>query len=96
MTLYEKLIYENEEKGYQYKLVVSEFREKEYLHIRKYFLNYEGEFIPSKEGSSIECTISNTYALLDGLLEIVSSSEGLDALNQHLNTKIIDLKNQSQ
>lgn len=95
MALYEKVIYENEEKGYQYRLVVSEFREKEYIHLRKYFLTYEGEYLPSKEGSSIECSIANTYALLDGLLEVVSKSEGLDAVSEHLNIKINDLKTQT-
>ena len=46
MDLYEKLIFENEEKGFQYKLTVSEFREVQYLHVRKYFLSYEGEYVP--------------------------------------------------
>lgn len=95
MTLYEKIIYENLDKGYQYRLAVTEFREKEYLHLRKYFLSYEGEFIPSKEGSSIECSINNTYAILDGLLEIVSNSEGLDVLLEHLSSKINDLKSRT-
>ena len=46
--LYEKLIYTNEDKFFQVRLVVSEFRDSIYLHIRKYFLSFEGEYIPSK------------------------------------------------
>lgn len=93
MELYEKLIYENLEKGFQYRLTVSEFREVEYIHIRKYFLSYEGEWIPTKEGASVPASIQNVYQLLDGLLEICSKAEGVDAIVEHLSTKISDLKN---
>ena len=90
--LYEKVIHENEAKGFQLRLVVNEFREKEYLHLRKYFQNFEGEWVPTKEGAAMEATISNIYALLDGLLEIVSTSEGIDGMQQHFENKISDLK----
>lgn len=91
--MYEKTIFENLEKGFQYRLTVSEFRDVEYLHLRKYFLNYEGEWVPSKEGASIPATISNTFALLDGLIEICSLSEGVDSITTYFSNKIIDLKN---
>ena len=89
---YERVIYENEPKAYQLKLVVNEFRGKQYVHIRKYFLSYEGEYVPSKEGVSMEASISNIYALLDGLLEIVSKEEAIEAINTYFSDKIIDLK----
>ena len=92
--LYEKLIYENEEKGFQYKLTITEFRDVQYLHVRKYFLSYEGEWLPTKEGASIPATIQNTYALLDGLMEICSNEESIDSMVDHFEKKIIDLKNQ--
>lgn len=90
--LYEKLIFENEDKGFQYRLTVSEFREVQYLHLRKYFLSYEGEWLPTKEGASIPATIQNTYALLDGLIEICSKEESVDSINTHFTSKINDLK----
>lgn len=96
MDKYEKLIYENMDKGYQYRLTVSEFRDQEYLHVRKYFLSYEGEWIPSKEGAALACTIQNTWALLDGLLDVVSKAEGNDGLLAHLESKILELKSVSQ
>ena len=89
---YERVIYENKPKAYQLKLVVNEFRGKQYVHIRKYFLSYEGEYVPSKEGVSMEASISNIYALLDGLLEIVSKEEAIEAINTYFSDKIIDLK----
>ena len=73
---YEKLIYENQDKFYQLFLTVSEFRDKYYVNVRKYFQSYEGDFVPSKEGISMEASINNISSLLEGLLDIVSQEEG--------------------
>lgn len=88
---YEKLIYENEPKGYQLKLVVNEFRGVQYVHLRKYFLSYEGEFIPSREGVSMEASIHNILSLLDGLIEICSKEESEEAILVYFGEKISDL-----
>lgn len=85
---YEKLIYENEAKGYQLKLVVNEFRGIQYVHLRKHFLSYEGEYIPSKEGISMEASMDNILSLLDGLMEIVSYEEAKDTVFKHFNEKL--------
>ena len=89
--MYEKIIFENEEKGFQYRLTVSEFRGVEYLHVRKYFLSYEGEYVPTKEGATIPATLQNTFALLDGLIELCSLTEGIDSITEHFSNKIADL-----
>jgi hypothetical protein len=89
--LYEKTIYENEAKAYQLRLVCSEFRGEQYIHIRKYFLSYEGDYLPSKEGVSMLASMSNIYSLLDGLLEIVSKEEAIEAISTYFSDKIIDL-----
>ena len=90
--LYEKIIFENEEKGFQLRLVLNEFRDKYYIHLRKYFLSFDDGYIPTKEGASMEASIQNIYALLDGLLELVSSAEGIDGIEEHFKSKILDLK----
>lgn len=90
--LYEKLIYENPDKGYQYRLVVSEFREVQYLHLRKYFQTYEGDFVPSKEGATIPVTIDNVFALLDALVEITAAEESSGVIIKYFGDKITDLK----
>lgn len=89
---YEKTIYENLEKGYQLRLVVNEFRGVQYLHIRKYFLSYEGAWTPSKEGVSMAASLQNVFALLDGMIEISSKSESLDSITTHFEDKISQLK----
>ena len=89
--LYEKLIYENEIKGYQLKLVVNEFKGIQYIHIRQYFLSYEGDFIASKEGISMEASISNITALLNGLIEICSKEESKEAIHNYFSGKLLEL-----
>ena len=87
---YEKTIYENSEKFYQLKLTLSEFRDKYYLNIRKYFQSYEGDFVPSREGVSMEASVENIYALLDGLFDIVSRGEAREIVEYYA-TKFSDL-----
>lgn len=79
---YEKLIYENLDKFYQLRLTVSEFRDKYYVNVRKYFQSYEGDFVPSKEGISMEASINNISSLLEGLLEIVSQEEAKETITK--------------
>jgi hypothetical protein len=92
---YEKIIYENLDKGYQLRLVVNTFREVQYVHIRKYFLSYDEGYVPSKEGISMAASISNIFALLDGLIEICSVEESIDSITKHFSDKIADLKKES-
>ena len=93
-VLYEKIISENLEKGSQLRLVVNVFREVEYLHLRKYFLSYEGEWVPAKEGASMPATIASIYSLLDGLIEICAAEESVDAVNRHFLERLETLKNE--
>ena len=80
---YEKLIYENLDKFYQLKLTVSEFREKYYFNLRKYFQSYEGDFVPSREGVSMEASLDNIYALMDGIFEVLSKAEGEEIIRHY-------------
>jgi hypothetical protein len=89
--VYEKIIFENEAKGFQLRLVVNTFRDVQYLHIRKYFLSFDEGYIPSKEGISFPYDIQSTYQLLDGLMDIVSHEENIDAVKKHFTDKILDL-----
>lgn len=89
--LYEKLIYENFDKFYQLRLTISEFRDKQYVNIRKYFLSYEGEYIASKEGVSMEASISNIHSLLEGLIEICSVEESKELMTKYFGERISNL-----
>jgi len=80
---YSKVIEENMEKGFQVRLVINDFRDVVYFQLRKYFLSYEGEWVPSREGVSIPASTENIYAILDGLFEICSKAEGEDIIRHY-------------
>lgn len=48
--MYEKIISENDTGTEQIKLTINTFRDIEYLHLRKYYLDFDGDFKPSKDG----------------------------------------------
>jgi hypothetical protein len=89
--LYEKLIEENMDKGFQVKLVVNDFRETTYIQLRKYFLSYEGDWVASREGVSIPASLENIYSLLDGLLDICAKAEG-EEIVRHYALKVLSGK----
>ncbi len=86
--LYEKLI--SEKPDYQVKLVVSVFRDVTYLSLRKYFLSFDEGFVPSKEGISMEFQIDSSFALLDGMIDLVSQAEGIEAVKLHLENRRLE------
>ena len=42
--IYEKIVSENETGTEQVRLTINEFRGVEYIHLRKYYLDFEGDF----------------------------------------------------
>lgn len=74
-VVYEKLIYQDDEKAMQYRLTVSVFRGQYYLNIRKYFLSFEDGYLPTKEGATIPLSISAVYNLFSGLYDIMAEAE---------------------
>lgn len=76
------------EKGFQVRLVVNEFRDVQYIQLRKYFLTYEGDWQASREGISIPASIENIYGILDGMLDICARAEGEDII-RHYADKIL-------
>lgn len=81
--LYSKIIDENMDKGFQVRLAVNDFRDVTYIQLRKFFLSYEGEWVPSREGVSIPASTENIYALLDGLFDICSVAEGEEIIQHY-------------
>ena len=81
LPLYSKIIHETETN--QWRVTVSEFRGTEYLNIRKYFLSFEEEWIPLKEGVNFELTFANMNSLLVALVEIISLAESKEVLEEH-------------
>ena len=73
----------DENKGILYKLCVTEFRDKNYLSIRQWYLNFEGEWAPTKNGFTTLYTLDTVSALFNGLAELLSKAEVLETVLQH-------------
>jgi hypothetical protein len=78
--MYEKVIQETEYE--QIRLVVSTFRDVEYLSLRKYYLDFEEEWKPTKEGITMPIDFDNSRNLFEGLVEILSLAESKNILEQ--------------
>ena len=72
-SVYEKVI--NEKDNQQIRLVISTFRGVEYLSLRKYYLEFEENWLPSKEGITMPVYLENVQELFRGLVEILSLAE---------------------
>tara|TARA_Y100000816_G_C26101350_1_gene583797 strand:+ start:368 stop:664 length:297 start_codon:yes stop_codon:yes gene_type:complete len=83
-SIYEKVIQETETE--QVRLVINTFRDIEYLSIRKYYLDFDEEWKPSKDGITMPIDFNNTRNLLAGMLEIVSLAESKDIIEQEFKT----------
>tara|TARA_S200002703_G_C3697198_1_gene214090 strand:- start:299 stop:607 length:309 start_codon:yes stop_codon:yes gene_type:complete len=81
--LYERPIHEDKEKYTQIRLSVSTFRGIEYLGLRKWYQDFDGEWKPSKEGISMELDFDNSRELFAGLVEILSLAEAKDVLETY-------------
>jgi hypothetical protein len=81
--VYEKIVSENDEGMEQVRLTVNEFRGTEYLHLRKYYLDFEGDFKPSKDGVALRLDFNNSKLLFEGLVEILSLAEAKNILESH-------------
>lgn len=81
--VYEKIISENEEATEQIRLTINTFREIEYLHLRKYYLDFDGDFKPSKDGIAMKLDFENSRGLFEGLVEILSLAEAKGILESH-------------
>ena len=81
--MYERIIHYNEDKETQVRLTVSSFRGIEYLHLRKYYLAFDEEWMPSSEGIAMEIDFDNSRELFAGLVEILSLAESKEILEEH-------------
>ena len=81
--LYEKIISQNEEGTEQVKLTINTFYDVEYLHLRKYYLDFDGDFKPTKDGVAMKLDFNNSRGLFEGLVEILSLAESKSILETH-------------
>lgn len=89
--VYEKVIHFDEEKHVEIRLAIKEFRGIEYLHLRKYYLDFNEEWKPSSEGIAMQLDFDNSRNLFVGLVEILSLAESREIIEEHFADLIKDL-----
>lgn len=85
---YERVIHTDNERHIQVRLVVSTFRGVEYIHLRKYFLNFDEEWCPTPDGIAFPLDLDNSRELFTGLVEILSLAESKDILEQEFKEQL--------
>jgi len=79
-AIYEKIVQETDHE--QVRLVISTFRDVEYISLRKYYLDFDEEWKPSNQGISMPIDMENTRNLFQGLVEILSLAESKAILEE--------------
>lgn len=80
--IYSRIVHYDEEKDIQIRLGINEFRGVEYLYLRKFYRDFEGEWCHSNEGVSMPLGIENSKELFAGLCEILSLAEQKEVIVQ--------------
>jgi hypothetical protein len=92
--LLEVVIGEVPEKGLQYRMSISEFREMYYLSVREWYAAYENTFAPSNNGFTMPYNMSSVNMLYKALQVLLSEAEVLPDIIAD-KTHILDLMRKS-
>jgi hypothetical protein len=87
--IYSRIIHQAED--FQVRLTINRFRGTEYLHVRKYFLDFSEEWMPSKDGVSMPLDLNNSKELFIGLVEILSLAEAKDVIISNFKELLQDI-----
>lgn len=87
--IYDRLIYETEDS--QVRATINIFNGIEYFHLRKYYMGFEGDWVPGKEGVAMPLDLSNVKELFIALLEILSLGESKQAIQEHFKELLEDI-----
>jgi hypothetical protein len=88
---YSRVIHYDEVKEQQVRLTINTFKGIEYIHLRKYYMDFDEEWRPTPEGIAMPLDLSNSKELFMGLLEILSLAESKDMIEEHFSDIIKDL-----
>ena len=82
-AVYEKEISYNEAKSEKVFVMINTFRGTEYLHIRKYYQDFDEEWKPTRDGIALPIDLDNLREIFTALVEILSISEVKGVLETH-------------
>ena len=87
--IYSRIIHSTED--FQVRLTINRFRGTEYLHLRKYYLDFSGEWMPTKDGVAMPLDLENSKELFIGLVEILSLAESKDVILSNFKELLQDI-----
>ena len=88
---YSRVIHYDEVKQIQIRLTINTFRDVEYMHLRKNYMDFEEEWKPTPEGVAMPLDLTNSRELFAGLIEILSLAESKSLIEEHFSDLIQDL-----
>ena len=88
---YSRVIHYDEVKEVQVRLTINTFRGIEYIHLRKYYMDFDEEWKPTPEGVAMPLDFNNSRELFAGLIEILSLAESKSVQEEHFLDLIQDL-----
>lgn len=89
--MYSRIIHYDTEKEVQVRLIINAFRGVEYLHLRKYYLDFDEEWCPSSEGVAMPLDFNNSKEMFAGLVEILSLAESKELIEEHFSDLLREL-----
>lgn len=89
--IYSRVIHYDEVKDIQTRLGINIFRDVEYLSLRKYYVDFDGEWKPSSEGITMPLDLNNSKELFIGLVEILSLAESRDVIVENFKELLKDI-----
>ena len=92
---FSRIVHVSEDGAFQIRLTVNTFRGREYLHLRKYYLSFEEDWLPTKDGIAMPLDLTNSYELFTGLVEILSLAESRDRILEHFQDAFTEAYNSS-
>jgi hypothetical protein len=88
---YSRVIHYDKLKEIQIRLTINTFRGVEYMHLRKYYMDFEEEWKPTPEGVAMPLDLSNSREMFAGLVEILSLAESKSLIEEHFSDLIQDM-----
>ena len=88
---YSRVIHYYTVKEVQIRLTINTFRGIEYMHLRKYYLDFDEEWKPTPEGVAMPLDLSNSRELFAGLTEILSLAESKSLIEDNFMDLIDDI-----
>jgi hypothetical protein len=78
-----EIVSESDDGLEQIRLTVNEFRGIQYLHVRKYYLDFDETYQPTDKGVAMPITMQNIANMFNALVKLLARSDVLHIILEH-------------